>query len=52
MVRLNTEAGAGYELTASIGYAGYSGDIPGFQAALASADDALYKDKAARRPAR
>ena len=52
MVRLNTEAGAEYELTASIGYAGYSGDIPGFQAALASADDALYKDKAARRAAR
>lgn len=52
LVRLNTEAGAEYELTASIGYAGYSGDISGFQAALASADDALYKDKAARRAAR
>ena len=52
MIRLNTEAGAGYELTASIGYAGYSGDIPGFQAALGRADDALYKDKAARRAAR
>lgn len=52
LVRLNTEAGAAYELTASIGYAGYSGDISGFQEALASADDALYKDKAARRAAR
>lgn len=52
MVRLNTEAGAEYELTASIGYAGYSGDISGFQEALGRADDALYKDKAARRTAR
>lgn len=52
MVLLNTEAGAEYELTASIGYAGYSGDIAGFQAALGRADDALYKDKAARRTAR
>ena len=52
MILLNTEAGAEYELTASIGYAGYSGDIAGFQAALGRADDALYKDKAARRTAR
>lgn len=27
-------------------YAGYSGDISSFQAALREADDALYKEKA------
>lgn len=49
VIRLNDEAGAKYELTASIGYASYTGDITAFQAALAEADEALYKDKAARR---
>ena len=48
LVRMNTEAGSSYELTASIGYAGYSGDIDGFQKALCAADEALYKEKAAR----
>ena len=49
IVRLNDEAGAKYELTASIGYSSYNGDITSFQTALAEADEALYKDKAARR---
>ena len=49
VIRLNDEAGAKYELTASIGYASYTGDITAFQTALAEADEALYKDKAARR---
>ena len=47
---LNKKAGAEYELTASIGYSPYSGDIAGFQAALAKADDYLYKEKGARGP--
>lgn len=41
--------GEKYELTASIGYASYNGDLTAFQAALNEADEALYKDKAARR---
>jgi diguanylate cyclase (GGDEF)-like protein len=49
VVRLNNEAGSKYELTASIGYASYNGDLTAFQAALNEADEALYKDKAARR---
>lgn len=48
LIRLNNESGAEYELTACIGYAGYSGDITGFQAALSKADEALYKEKAVR----
>ena len=48
MVRLNTEAKASYELTASVGYASYAGDVYDFQAALAKADEALYSDKRAR----
>ena len=52
VIRLNDEAGAKYELTASIGYSSYCGDISAFQAALAEADEALYKDKAARNAAR
>lgn len=51
LVQLNKDAGAEYELTASIGFAGYSGDIEGFQAALGLADEALYKEKAARKTA-
>ncbi len=51
LVRLNDEAGAEYELTASIGYSSYKGDIKSFQTALAEADEALYKDKAARKAA-
>ena len=47
VIRLNDESGAKYELTASIGYSSYCGDITAFQAALAEADEALYKDKAA-----
>lgn len=49
---LNKKAGAEYELTASIGYSPYSGDIASFQAALAKADDYLYKEKGARGPAK
>ncbi len=49
VIRLNDEAGAKYELTASIGYASYNGDLTAFQTALNEADEALYKDKAARR---
>lgn len=48
LIRLNDEAGAKYELTASIGYSRYTGDIKAFQSALTEADEALYKDKAAR----
>lgn len=44
---MNKEAGAKYELTASIGYSRYSGDLLEFQTALTKADEALYKDKAA-----
>ena len=47
---LNKKAGAEYELTASIGYSPYSGDIASFRAALAKADDYLYKEKGARGP--
>ena len=46
LIRLNNESGAEYELTASIGYACYSGDIQGFQTALSKADEALYSEKA------
>ena len=42
------EAGAKYELTASIGYSSYCGDIFAFQDALAKADEALYEEKKAR----
>ena len=49
MVRLNKEAGAKYELTASIGYSSYSGDIFAFQCALTKADEALYEEKKHRR---
>ncbi len=49
LIRLNTESGAAYELTASIGFAGYSGDISNFQRALGEADEALYREKAARK---
>jgi len=49
LIRLNTESGAAYELTASIGYAGYSSDISNFQKALGEADEALYREKAARK---
>ena len=48
LIRLNDEAGAEYELTASIGYSHYSGDIFAFQTALTKADEALYEDKRAR----
>lgn len=48
LIRLNKEAGSKYELTACIGYAGYSGDLNDFQTALSEADEALYKEKAAR----
>ena len=48
LVRLNEEAGAEYELTASIGSACYCGDISDFQAALNKADEALYEEKAKR----
>ena len=51
LIQMNTEASASYELTASIGYASYAGDITAYQAALAEADEALYKDKAARKAA-
>jgi diguanylate cyclase (GGDEF)-like protein len=50
IVQLNEEAGAKYELTASLGYASYSiAEISEFQAALAKADEELYKDKAKRK---
>ena len=52
LVRLNSEAGASYELTASIGYAGYFGDISSFQAALGKADKSLYEEKALSHAAR
>ena len=51
LIRLNDEAGVEYELTASIGYSRYNGDITAFQSALAEADEALYKDKKAVVPA-
>ena len=43
---MNNEAGAKYELTCCIGYCRYSGDVAAFQAAMAKADKALYKEKA------
>ena len=49
MNRLNTEAGAEYDLTASIGYSSYCGDIHDFQNALAKADEALYEEKKNRK---
>ena len=49
MIRLNTEAGAEYALTASIGYSSYCGDIHDFQNALAKADEALYEEKKNRK---
>ena len=52
LIRLNEEAGTDYELTASIGYAGYTGDLKDFQTAMSEADEALYKEKAARSGAR
>ncbi len=48
LIHLNKMAGAEYELTASIGYSSYSGDIESFQTALAKADDYLYKEKGNR----
>ena len=48
LVRLNIESGAEYELSASIGYASYCGDVSDFQAALSKADEALYEEKAKR----
>ncbi|MCR4702239.1 MAG: GGDEF domain-containing protein [Saccharofermentans sp.] len=46
LVRMNRDDNAGYELTASIGYSSYNGDITDFQQALAKADEALYREKA------
>ena len=51
LVHLNDEAGVEYELTASIGYSRYNGDLEAFQSALTEADEALYKDKKAEVPA-
>lgn len=48
LLKLNDEAHAEYELSASIGYASYSGDVRKFQEALGLADEALYKEKALR----
>lgn len=50
--RLNSEANSEYDLTASIGYASYSGDIMKFQEALGQADEALYREKALRNTAK
>ncbi|MBR3081763.1 MAG: GGDEF domain-containing protein [Clostridiales bacterium] len=50
LFKLNDEAHAEYELSASIGYASYSGDVRKFQEALSLADEALYKEKALRGP--
>lgn len=47
LIKLNDEAGAKYDLTASIGYSHYSGGIDEFQSAMSEADEALYKDKKA-----
>ncbi len=49
MIRLNRESGAKCDLTASIGYSSYSGDIFAFQNALTKADEALYEEKRHRR---
>jgi len=46
MIQFNKDAGSPYELTASIGYSVYNGDVKDFQDALNRADEALYKDKA------
>ena len=46
LLKLNDEARAEYELSASIGYASYRGDVRKFQEALGLADEALYKEKA------
>ena len=51
LVRMNREADSPYELSASIGYARYTGEIADFQQALGKADEALYKDKTARNAA-
>ena len=51
LIRLNDEAGAEYELTASIGYSHYMGGITEFQSALTEADEALYREKKTRVPA-
>lgn len=45
MVEHNDQAGAVYELNASVGFSEYSGRIEDFQNALNTADDALYDDK-------
>ena len=47
LVRMNDESGAKYELTCCVGYCQYSGDVAAFQAAMAKADEKLYKEKAA-----
>ena len=52
LARLNIESGAEYELSASIGYASFCGDIGDFQAALNKADEALYEEKAQRASSR
>lgn len=48
LIRMNEEAGAKYELTCCVGYCQYFGDVAAFQAAMAKADEALYKEKAER----
>ena len=50
--RLNSEANSEYDLTVSIGYSSYSGDVMKFQEALGQADEALYKEKALLKQAR
>jgi len=40
MIKMNKEAGAEYELTASIGYSSYSGVLSGFRDTLIRADKA------------
>ncbi|MBR1797999.1 MAG: GGDEF domain-containing protein [Clostridiales bacterium] len=46
LIELNKESGAPYELSASIGYSSYNGDIAEFPSALSKADEALYINKA------
>lgn len=48
IIRHNTEAESPYELTASIGYSKYNGELSDFPSALQKADDALYEDKKTR----
>ncbi|SCW55746.1 diguanylate cyclase (GGDEF) domain-containing protein [Ruminococcaceae bacterium YRB3002] len=48
LTAFNKDAGAAYELTTSIGYAEYNGDIAQFQDALNRADQALYEEKRMR----